>query len=403
MTRRFGGAGLGLPISRHLVEQMGGHLDVHSAPGQGSRFRFTLGFDLAEPAPASAPPPAGPTPLAGLRILLVEDNDINQLIARGLLEQLGATVHVADNGRLAVDAVDAAGPDAFDLVLMDLQMPVMDGLEAARQIRQDARFRRLPIVAMTAHAMAEQRRQCREAGMDDHIAKPILPEHLTQTILHHTRRRPNDEPPATTAEPTGLPPINGLDTVGGLRRCGGNAELYLRLLARFMGSQVNTLAGIDAALADGRHRDAERLAHTLHGTAANLGADALRHAARSLEAALRDGRPSADARNQLARECESLSRSLAGALPAPATPPAAAEPDSAAVDTAIARLVTLVSNADGAAPDAFRDIRAALTTRFGLSVVTKISEALDHYDYDQALAHLHALTSTAPTAARDKP
>ena len=533
MTRRFGGTGLGLAISRHLVELMGGQLEVSSAPGQGSRFSFTLRLGRVEPAPAAPPatpaglhvlvvdadprsrhilqhllsdlahtsegidtpaaaldilhrahpgrpfelvllapgpdpdadaglarqgerprlialtafggeaslpgadgrlqvpttatrlrdaiaaarapggttapaptpaarPPA-PAPLAGLRILLVEDNDINQLIACGLLEQLGATVQVADNGRLAVDAVDAAGPDAFDLVLMDLQMPVMDGLEAARQIRQDPRFRHLPIVAMTAHAMAAQRRQCREAGMDDHIAKPILPEHLTRTILHHARRRPHGEPPATAAEPAGLPPINGLDTAGGLRRCGGNAELYLRLLTRFMGSQANTLAGIDAALADGRHRDAERLAHTLHGTAANLGADTLRHAARSLEAALRDGHPSADARDQLARECEALSRSLAGALPAPVTPPATAEPDSAAMDTAIARLVTLVRNADGAAPDAFRDIRAALTARFGLSVVTKISEALDHYDYDQALAHLHAQTSTAPTAARDKP
>ncbi|WP_442770822.1 response regulator [Zoogloea ramigera] len=359
--------------------------------------------DTAAPAPPPAAPLPAPAPLAGLRVLLVEDNDINQLIARGLLEQLGATVHVADNGRLALDALDAAGPHAFDLVLMDLQMPVMDGLEAARQIRQDARFRHLPIVAMTAHAMSEQRRQCREAGMDDHIAKPILPEHLTRTILHHARRRPHGEPPATAAEPAGLPPINGLDTAGGLRRCGGNAELYLRLLTRFMGSQANTLAGIDAALAHGRHRDAERLAHTLHGTAANLGADALRQAARRLEAALRDGQPGTDARDQLARECERLSQGLADALPAPAAPPAAAEPDSAAVDAAIARLVVLLTNADGAAPDAFRAIRAALTARFGLSAVTKISEALDHYDYDQALAHLHAQTSMAPTAAREKP
>ena len=359
--------------------------------------------DTAAPAPPPAAPLPAPAPLAGLRVLLVEDNDINQLIARGLLEQLGATVHVADNGRLALDALDAAGPDAFDLVLMDLQMPVMDGLEAARQIRQDARFRHLPIVAMTAHAMSEQRRQCREAGMDDHIAKPILPEHLTGTILHHTRRRPRGEPPAIPAGPPGLPHIDGLDTAGGLRRCGGNTELYLRLLARFMGSQANTLAGIDAALADGRQRDAERLAHTLHGTAANLGADALRQAARRLEAALRDGQPGTDARDQLARECERLSQGLADALPAPAAPPAAAEPDSAAVDAAIARLVVLLTNADGAAPDAFRAIRAVLTARFGLSAVTKISEALDHYDYDQALAHLHAQTSMAPTAAREKP
>ena len=535
MTRRFGGTGLGLAISRHLVELMGGHLEVDSQPDQGSRFSFTLRLDRAEAAPALpsagahvlvvdadpasrrilqhllaelshtsegcstlaaardtlvqadrgrpielillAPgpdidaaagfarqlPPEGPrllvltafgdeadiphadgrlhlpttaaslreaiatalaprggrnlptaarppqpSPLAGLHILLVEDNDINQLIARGLLEQLGAAVSVAANGRLALDALQAAGPGAFDLVLMDLQMPVMDGLEATRQLRREPRFRSLPIVAMTAHAMAEQRRQCREAGMDDHIAKPIVPEQLAETILHHTRRRPRGEPAALPPAPPpaapGLPRVEGLDTAGGLRRCSGNLELYLRLLARFAGNQAATLASIDAALASGHHQEAERLAHTLHGTAANLGADALRQAARELESALRDGRPGADARDRLARECDILARGLAGTLPPPvAPPPASTEPDADALDAAIGRLVVLLTNSDGAAPEAFRDIQAALAARFGLPAITKISEAIDHYDYDQALACLNAQTSSAPTSPLDRP
>ncbi len=354
--------------------------------------------------PTTTPRPSQPAPLAGLRILLVEDNDINQLIARGLLEQLGATVSVAANGRLAIDALQAAGPEAFDLVLMDLQMPVMDGLEAARQLRREPRFRSLPIVAMTAHAMAEQRRQCREAGMDDHIAKPIIPEQLAETILHHTRLRSRGEHPAPQPAAPGLPRVEGLDTAGGLRRCSGNLELYLRLLARFAGNQAATLASIDTALASGHHQEAERLAHTLHGTAANLGADALRQAARELESALRDGRPGADARDRLARECDILARGLAGTLPPPvAPPPASTEPDADALDAAIARLVALLTSSDGAAPEAFRDIRAALTARFGLSAIAKISEAIDHYDYDQALACLNAQTSSAPTSTLDRP
>ena len=191
---------------------------------------------------------------------------------------------------------------------------------------------------------------------------------------------------------------------GGLRRCGGNTELYLRLLARFAGNQANTLAGIDAALASGHHQEAERLAHTLHGTAANLGADALRQAARELESALRDGRPGADARDRLARECDILARGLAGTLLLPvAPPPASTEPDADALDAAIGRLVVLLTNSDGAAPEAFRDIQAALAARFGLPAITKISEAIDHYDYDQVLACLNAQTSSAPTSPLDRP
>ena len=412
MTRRFGGAGLGLPISRHLVEQMGGHLDVHSAPGQGSRFRFTLGFDLAEPAPASAPPPAGPTPLAGLRILLVEDNDINQLIARGLLEQQGAAVQVADNGRLAVAMLQAGAPDAFDLVLMDLQMPEMDGLEATRHIRRDARLARLPVIAMTAHAMAGQRRQCSEAGMDDHIAKPVLPQQLAETILRHVRPRaqpgtppasPADDSPPPPPAPAGLPRVDGLDTEGGLRRCSGNTALYLRLLGRFADSHAGALADIDAAIAEGRHADAERHAHTLHGAAANLGAEALRLAARSLETALRNGQPWADARDRMARECEALGRALASVLPPPAAPAAADMPDAAAFDEALARLVHLLATADGTAPEAFRRLRPALTAHFGLSNVTKLSDALDQYDYDQALTCLNVRKPPSSPLSTDQP
>ena len=408
MTRRFGGAGLGLPISRHLVEQMGGRLDVSSEPGQGSRFSFTLTFGLADPAPAAATPLPGPTPLAGLRILLAEDNDINQLIASGLLEQLGAAVRVVDNGRIAVDLLQAGATDAFDLVLMDLQMPEMDGLEATRHIRRDARLRHLPIIAMTTQAMTGQRRQCSEAGMDDHIAKPIILDQLAETILRHARPRNAGSaraapPPSAAPAQAALPRLEGLDTDGGLRRCCGNTELYLRLLARFAGSHAGTLAALDAALAEDRHRDAERLAHTLHGSAANLGAEALRQAARDLETALRSGQPFADARDRLARECETLGRGLADAPPALAAPCAGGAPDGHIADAELARLTHLLATADGAAPEAFRRLRPALTAHFGLSNVTKLSDALDQYDYDQALACLKACKPVSSPLSPDQP
>uniref|UniRef100_UPI0035B39101 response regulator n=1 Tax=Zoogloea sp. TaxID=49181 RepID=UPI0035B39101 len=198
----------------------------------------------------AAPPLPPPTPdhahqLEGLRLLVVEDNDINQQIARALLEKRGAQVRIADNGRRALDTLLANGPDAFDLVLMDLQMPEMDGLEATRQIRRDPRFAHLPIVAMTAHALADQRQQCLDIGMNDHVAKPIVPERLFEAILQHTRQ---PRPPAAAS----VPDLPGIDVAGALRRVGHDPDAYIRLLRRFAASQRDCAARIADALAAGR-------------------------------------------------------------------------------------------------------------------------------------------------------
>jgi CheY-like chemotaxis protein len=188
-TRRYGGTGLGLAICRRLAELMGGAVGVDSALGGGSVFWFTLDLDAADAAPVAralaARPHSARERLATLatpgarRILLAEDNAVNQEVAVALVGSAGLMVDVAVDGQQAIDMV-AAGD--YALVLMDVQMPVMDGLDAARAIRRLAKGARLPILAMTANAFDEERQRCLEAGMDDHVAKPVVAEQLFNTL-----------------------------------------------------------------------------------------------------------------------------------------------------------------------------------------------------------------------------
>ncbi len=230
--------------------------------------------------------------LAGMRVLLAEDNRINQQIASELMAEAGIVVDIADNGSIAVAKVFDGG--AYDVVLMDVQMPEMDGYSATAAIRSDPRFASLPILAMTAHAMVEARARCFEVGMNDHVAKPINPDALLATLARWAGRAlAGVAAPVIEAPPSHAAAVQVLDEEAGVRRVGGNAGLYRRVAAQFANTYVDSAARIEGQLAAGERQQAEHAAHTIRGAAANVGASPLADMAGELEEAIRSGREDA--------------------------------------------------------------------------------------------------------------
>ncbi|HWP12894.1 MAG TPA: response regulator, partial [Ramlibacter sp.] len=299
---------------------------------------FDATMSLLSAAPRAAPPKSGPpeidaaqgrlAAIRGARVLLVEDNDINQQVARELLEDAGLVVDVADNGQVALDMVQRA---YYDLVFMDMQMPLMDGITATREIRKIDRLARLPIVAMTANAMEQDRRRCIEAGMNDAVIKPIDPDELWNTLLRWVRLSEPaaaGDPPAParkTAAPAassvpGFPQgIAGLDTALGLRRMLGKKPLYLAMLRRYVAGQKDVCAQIHHALAMGDMPTAERLAHTTKGVSGNVGATLIQDLAAALEQSLKEYQPPLDVQQrllELERPLATLIAALDAQLPA---------------------------------------------------------------------------------------
>ena len=341
--------------------------------------------DQVEPAEG-----AQETRLRGARILLAEDNEINQQIAIELLQGVGATVKAVENGRQAVDLL-AAGPQPppFDVVLMDLQMPEMDGYQATARLRADPRFAALPILAMTAHATAEERERCLAAGMNDHIVKPIDPNALFDTVGRFYKR-------ASAV----LPSIAGLDARAGLSRVAGNEKLYLKLLRQLLDDHGNAVEEINRALKAGDIALAERLAHSLKGVAANLGATYVQSAAAGVEGSIRNRRGSADvnaAIEQMKTVLQPLMTSLRSALkspdaaaPAPVRHPAPIE--AARSREAAARLAALLSDMDPGAAEFVETNRATLRPLFDDTAWAEFEKLVEGYSFSDAHARLeHAL------------
>ena len=300
-TRKYGGTGLGLAISQQLVDQMGGQIRVESSPGVGSTFSFKLPFDIGQEDASltvdAAPEHADLQPVRGAQILVVEDNEINQQVAQEMLEQAGFLVDLANHGQHALDMLE---DKAYDCVLMDVQMPVMDGFTATREIRRHRRFSQLPVLAMTANATEEDREKSLAAGMNDHIPKPIDPRVLLGALLRWVGTSDTEAdaspPQAASMEAANeeLPDLYGIDSRVAVERLGGNVALYRKLVSKFAANNAGTLTAIADALSQGERETAIRHAHTLKGIGGTIGAKALQLLAAELEGALQDTRSEPD-------------------------------------------------------------------------------------------------------------
>ncbi|WP_374486080.1 response regulator [Zoogloea sp.] len=352
----------------------------------------TLGSDgglRIRPAPADQP--VEPGPLRGARVLLVEDNELNQEVASEMLLQVGLQVDVADNGRVAIDK---ASGGHYDLILMDVQMPVMDGLTATREIRRLPACAGLPIIAMTANAMAGDRERCLQAGMNDHVAKPIDPEALWATLMRWIVLPGSAGVPAAASAGAPLREIPGLDMVAGLHHALGREVLYLSQLDKFVQGQRDFGGRLDEALQAQDWTTATRLAHTLKGGAGQIGAHELAARAADLEQALRrqDALPAlaplqAEVTAQLAVLIESIGAALPAAPAAPVVLEASVDP--AAVAEVFGQLAPLLAADDfssGQAVDAHRPLlQAVMGARF-----ESFARAVAEFDSDRALTQLRA-------------
>lgn len=344
-----------------------------------------------------------PTGLGGARILLVEDNALNQEVATEILRSAGCGVSLAGDGEEAIRKVHESD---FDIVLMDVQMPVMDGLAATRELRGEPRFAALPIIAMTANAMAEDRDRCLSAGMNDYIAKPIDPDAMFAVLRRYYSGGPESAaPPEAESKPsTAVEPltIEGIDAEGGLRRVVGNRKLYLDLLRRFSEGQRGFDSRIKEAFDRGDLRTAERLAHTLKGVAGNIGAGEVQALVGELEACIyvKAFKSAAGLFERLSALLTATLDRIDAALSSHANPVASSESegdDFRSLDEMLSRLERYAEESDSEAVEYFDTARAELVSQLGLQIVEELGSAIRAYDFSTTLEILRGIPRNSVT------
>ena len=341
---------------------------------------------------------------SGIKILLVEDNELNQQVASELLRSTGASVRIANHGAEAVKILtEGEQPPLFDIVFMDLQMPEMDGLTATRLLRAVPHLQQLPIIAMTAHALVEEKQRCLEAGMNDHVSKPIEPDALFATLMRwgkpgHGQAASAECRAAKTPDDGIFLEIDGVDVAGGLSRVAGNKRLYRDLLVQFAARQGEVNSQIMAAIDSGDHKLVERILHTVKGVAGNIGLGGISGAAEKLERAVRERDSAVPAQADeftrvASRQVQAIQTAMRNVMPdRVAQKGSSPRFDARAVSAAIARLRMLIESCDGDAAESFVALEGTLAGICDKPRLSALSAAIDEFDFDEARKKLEEIT-----------
>jgi signal transduction histidine kinase/CheY-like chemotaxis protein len=356
-----------------------------------------LGGDRESVRKVEASPTLNLDRLHGAKILLVEDNELNQEVAMGLLGPAQMSIDLAENGEVAVQMVSEHD---YDLVLMDMQMPVMDGIAATKAIRSNPRFRELPIIAMTANAMDADREICRQAGMNDHVSKPIDPDVMFSTVMKwiKPRRVQPFQPPAQKVEVASsqnlpcLPEIDGVDIEDGLKRVGGDTRLYRDLLMKFAAKHSDAGLQISDTLHIGDRNTAERIAHTVKGVAGNLGIKPLQFAAEKMEKAIRESDSSVDTilhnfTSLLRTQIDAIEQALPlETLELEIEAKKSFDPIAASHETT--RLRSRLEASDGDSEETFRTLQSILTGQVEKAQLDALGADISDFNFTGALSKL---------------